>query len=65
MAQWINQQDRYIQWENRVNAALVKMCGLGIDDLPDMDYRSSFNAGETPRECAELVLQVIHEEGYF
>ena len=50
-------ENRYEEWKVRVNVALIKLCEMGADDLPDYDYRDAFDMGVSPSECARLVVQ--------
>lgn len=45
------------EWQARVNKVLINRVDLGIDDLPDYDYWTAWNCGESPLECARDVLE--------
>jgi len=47
---------KFNDWWVKVDIALVNMCGMGVEDLPDYCYRDAFNAGQTPREVARDVI---------
>jgi hypothetical protein len=48
-------------WLQRVNAYLVRKCGLGSDDLPDWCYRDAFDDGYTPSEAAREVIRAARD----
>ena len=37
-------------WKNTLNRLVLRRVGLRLDDLPDMGFRDSFDAGTTPDE---------------
>ncbi len=43
-------------WILRVEQLLVARCGLGVDDLPDCDYKICYTAGVTPASMAASAL---------
>ncbi len=43
-------------WILRVEQLLVARCGLGVDDLPDCDYKICYTAGVTPSSMAAKAL---------
>lgn len=45
------------EWKKKVDAAVVRLCGLGADDLPDVDYWGMYEAGDTPTEAAREVVR--------
>lgn len=47
---------QYDEWEQKVDAQMVDTCGMGIDDLPDYDYRAAYNANKTPVQCAKKAI---------
>lgn len=48
-------------WRHRVDAALIRHCGLGIDDLIDVDYWSMWDAGTS---VDDTVMQVLDANDY-
>lgn len=50
------------QWMAEVDDELESICGLGHLDLPDANYRDEYDAGTTPAEMAEMVLE---QEGFY
>ena len=51
----------FAQWLDRVDRYLNGVCGLGVLDLADQNYRYSFEDGLSAIEVAESVLE---SEGY-
>ena len=51
----------YPLWENLVNDELYKLCGMGIDFLPDWNSRDAFNDGMTPKQAAKQWLAYAKE----
>lgn len=49
------------QWEKLVDAELVKLCGMGIDFLPDWNSKDAFDAGMTPKTAANKWLAYAKE----
>jgi len=54
--------DGYRLWEKEVDRELVRICGFGIDDLPDMAYRAYYDSETLPEEAAAEVLRIMREE---
>ena len=44
-------------WLAKVDRIVSAKCGIGVDDLPDMCYRDSFDDGVTPKEMAADVFE--------
>lgn len=51
----------YKEWMEDVDFHLIRICGMGNDDLPDWLSRDAFEEGLTPREAAN---QCLEEIGY-
>jgi len=49
------------QWYARVDNAVARYCGLGIDDLPDGNSWDAWNDSVHPREYA---ITMLEEEGF-
>jgi hypothetical protein len=47
-------------WEAAVNARLIEICGLGIEDLPDYRYFDEYNKGTSEKKCADDALTHAH-----
>jgi hypothetical protein len=43
-------------WMKQVNRTIFQSCGLGVEDIPDYDYWSNWNAGVSPEQTAEEAL---------
>ena len=43
-------------WMAEVDRRLVLACGMGVDDLPDYNYRDAFDEGISPKEIANEAL---------
>ena len=50
------------EWMQKVNAALVDLCGLEADDLPDWMYADAYE--EEREDFAEIAREVIEDAGY-
>lgn len=48
-------------WQKQVNIRVIKIIGLTIDDLPDFDYWSAWDAGISPSETARDVIQAARD----
>lgn len=44
-------------WMRAVNAAILNVVGMTSEDLPDYEYHDAFDNNETPRQCAEMMLE--------
>ena len=51
------------EWKAKVNAKFIQLLGLGCDDLPDMLYKDSYNAGITATEFVREAMET--EFDYF
>lgn len=45
------------QWMRRVNAEIVSIADVCADDIPDWDYASAWESGETPAGAAREALE--------
>ena len=51
----------FMKWMDRVNDIIQGRSGVGVLDLPDFAYRDAYDAGESPSEVAE---EVLEENGF-
>lgn len=51
----------YGTWFARVNRQVVRISGVGADDLPDQSWRDWFDDGMTPNEAAR---EALANEGF-
>jgi len=51
----------FIDWMAKVDAILVRKCGLDSRDLPDWTYADAFEDGYTPAEAARSALRAAKE----
>lgn len=52
----------FSEWMKDVNAYLINLSdGLGIDDLPDVDFWAGWSDGEDSKDFAR---QMLEEEGF-
>lgn len=49
-------------WMRKVNKALIGLCGMHSEDLPDQLYADKYEAGQTPKEVAEEVMADCMDE---
>lgn len=54
--------DNFEQWMEQVDAALVGLCGLGHEDLPDWMYCDAFE--EERMDFSEIAREVLEDAGY-
>ena len=54
---WGDRAEDFAYYRNAVDDEVTKICGMGLDDLPDYDVASAFEDGESPRDVAEAVLE--------
>jgi hypothetical protein len=55
-------EDRCFQvWMGKVDAALVRKCGMTAVDLPDICYRDMFDEGHAPGRAAADALRNARE----
>jgi len=47
----------YSAWMKKVDAIIVKKCGLGADDLPDFNYLDAFEDGFSPAAAAKEAIK--------
>jgi hypothetical protein len=53
----MTKQIAFEDWLKIVNTFVIDSCGLGIEDIPDYDYWSSWDAGMNPEEVAQEALE--------
>jgi Family of unknown function (DUF5419) len=51
----------YVAWMSKVDAALVKMCGLDSNDLPDWNYCDAYADGVTPSAAAKAAMRAAKD----
>ena len=47
----------YHVWKKKVDAALIKKCGMGIDEIPDWCYMDDFENNLSPVASASRALK--------
>lgn len=47
----------FAAWMDKIDACLIRKCGIGSADLPDFCYRDYFDDGESPSAVARMVLR--------
>lgn len=52
---------KFDAWMAKVNAAVVKKCGLSADDLPDWGYFDAFEDGFSPAAAANAAIKAAKE----
>lgn len=52
----MTQEITFETWMKKVNRVVVQTCGLGVEDIPDYDYWSNWDAGVSPEETAKEAL---------
>lgn len=52
------------QWKKLVDQAVVALCGLSSDDLPDVDYYTWYSQGVTPKAAAKKAIHLAKTELY-
>ncbi len=48
-------------WKARVQQYVLKQTGMTCDDLPDVDYYSMWENGDSPREAATEAIKYAME----
>jgi hypothetical protein len=51
----------FAEWMAKVDAILVRKCGLDSRDLEDWAYADAFEDGASPAEAAREALQAMEE----
>lgn len=57
-----NNDGRFVRWLKAVDHYVVGSIGLGIDDLPDQDYRAYFDAGLSAKETADEIVEIEFDD---
>lgn len=50
----------YQIWEAEANKLMLVKHGVGIDDIPDMDWYGWFDGGWTPREAVNAAIKIVN-----
>jgi hypothetical protein len=45
------------QWKREVDAAILALCGLTADDLPDYGYADAYEDGKSPKATARAAIK--------
>jgi hypothetical protein len=56
-----NETDDFNAWSKKVDDILVRNFGLGILDLPDLDYYSFWSDGISPGRMAKMAVRCCLE----
>lgn len=51
----------YVTWKRAVDAALLAICGMRSDDLPDYGYRAAYASGKRPSVVARAALKAAQD----
>ena len=55
----------YSKWKQRVDYICYERLAISFDDLPDiMNYRNSFDAGTSPEEFFEELVEELQQDGW-
>jgi hypothetical protein len=49
--------ENFDTWLTIVNLHVERMCGLGVNDIPDYSYWDNFDAGVSPEDTAYEALE--------
>lgn len=60
------EETRFEQWMQQVRTVTAVRFGVSVDDLPDMNFRDSFDEGVTPTEFVanDVTMLLADEFGY-
>lgn len=47
----------YDEWYEKIDSFIGEWIGLGVDDLPDMNYRDMYDQGDSPRDAALAAME--------
>jgi hypothetical protein len=50
----------YKFWEEQVNQYMIKLHGVGIDDIPDMPYRDWWDDGWTIDDAVTEAIRIVN-----
>ena len=54
----------YKEWEQKVNAHMEEVYGVGIDDIPDMPYHDWFKDDVTVQSAVAKAIGIVNEGGF-
>lgn len=54
----------YQTWENECNTLMLVKHGVGLDDIPDMDWHGWFSGDWTPREAVNEAIKIVNQGGW-
>lgn len=52
---------KYKIWETEVNEYMLRKHDVGVDDIPDMDYRTWYESGATPKQAVRKAIYIVNE----
>jgi len=55
-------EDAFAAWMEKVDDALIKLCAMGHDDLPDWCYADAFEDGRN--DFDKIAYEVLEDAGY-
>ena len=53
---------QFKNWKSAVNQLCINSINMECDDLPDLDYYSSFVEGLTPREMFDVISREFYDQ---
>ena len=56
---------KFIAWFNEVDKYMVIKHGVGVDDIPDMDYYAWFDNDYTVKEAVDEAIIAVNENGWW
>lgn len=54
----------YRMWENEVNELMLKLHGVGVDDIPDMPWGDWFKRELKPEVAVQDAIDIVNEGGF-
>ena len=55
--------DKFKLWEEKCNTYMLRFYGVGIDDLPDMEWDYWYKDNIGPRAAAKKAIDKVNREG--
>jgi hypothetical protein len=58
---WGERAEAFVTWQDDMDKHVQARCGIGIHDLPDWDFASAFERGESAKDAAERFIEDLSE----
>ncbi len=60
----MSEREAFTHWERETNELMIKIHGVGIDDIPDMAWFDWFQDDTSPERAVRRAIAIVNEGGF-